>query len=144
MLDFSRFINVITSQEQKLAASKPLVASSLVFIFEKGTKNHKLHRLVFFRPRDILMPNLLLPLFPFFFLNVAVMTNELLLCHIRLNQTLTFGDNNITAYSGRAWKGFVFLANELVSLSFSDKERVGRSQKYSTPMHVERVITAGI
>ena len=137
MLDFSRFIDVITSEEQKLAASKPLVASSLVFIFEKGTKYHKLHRLVFFRLRDILMPNLLLPLFPFFFLNVAVMTN-------RLNQTLTFGDNNITAYSGRAWKGFVFLANELVSLSFSDKERVGRSQKYSTPMHVERVITAGI
>ena len=37
-----------------------------------------------------------------------------------------------------------FCANKLVSLSFSDKERVGRSQKYSTLMHVERVIAAGI
>ena len=144
MLDFSRFINVITSEQQKLAASNPLVASSLVFIFEKGTKNHNLHRLVFFRPRDILMPNLLLPLFPFFFLNVAVMTNKAVALPYSIESNPNFGDNHITAYSGRAWKRFVFLANELVSSSFSDKERVGRSQKYSTPMHVERVITEGI
>ena len=90
MLDFSRFINVITSEQQKLAASKLLVASSLVFIFEKGTKNHKLHRLVFFRPRDILMPNLLLLLFPFFFLNVAVMTNKAVALPHSIESNLNF------------------------------------------------------
>ena len=76
----------MTSEQRKLAASKPLVASSLVLIFESI-------------PRDTLlvpslMPSLFLLLFLFFFLNVAVMTNLVIALRHLVESNPKFGHNH--------------------------------------------------